>query len=143
MSPSHRPVRNSNHEDHRPRRAFFVPDVLHAWQSLDPRWQDLAVKPSSEGEGGRRLLEFGPERIAIMDDESIDVQVLSLTSPGVQSLKADPLSRDDAFHLERLAEGVISVSDCPPSSVANSFVGVLQFGPVVHVSPEALSHPLS
>jgi hypothetical protein len=29
---------------------FVVPEVLHAWQSLDPRWRDLAVKPSSEGE---------------------------------------------------------------------------------------------
>jgi len=41
---------------------FTFPDVLQAWQSFDPRWQDFAVKPSSEGDGERRLLEFGPER---------------------------------------------------------------------------------
>ena len=68
---------------------FVIPEVLHAWQALDPRWQDLAIKPSSEGDGGRRLLALGPERIAAMDEEGIDVQVLSCTAPGVQSLAAD------------------------------------------------------
>ncbi len=68
---------------------FVVPEVLHAWHSLDPRWQDLAVKPSSEGEAGRRLLEFGPLRIAAMDDTGIDVQVLSLTTAGAQGLTND------------------------------------------------------
>ena len=68
---------------------FATPEIVKAWESLDPRWQDLAVKASSAGEGGRRLLDFGEERLAAMDAAGVDVQVLSLTTPGVQGLAAD------------------------------------------------------
>jgi predicted TIM-barrel fold metal-dependent hydrolase len=68
---------------------FATPEIVKAWLSLDARTQDMAIKASTEGEGGRRLLEIGPERIAAMDDAGIDVQVLSLTTPGVQNLTAD------------------------------------------------------
>jgi predicted TIM-barrel fold metal-dependent hydrolase len=68
---------------------FATPEIVRAWQSLDVRIQDMAIKASTEGEGGRRLLELGPERISAMDDAGIDVQVLSLTTPGVQNLPAD------------------------------------------------------
>lgn len=62
-----------------------VSEVLEEWQALDPRRQDLATKSSAEGEAGHRLLEFGPDRLAAMDDSRIDVRVLSLTTPGVQN----------------------------------------------------------
>ncbi len=65
---------------------FVTGDVLNAWRGLDPRWQDLAVKPSEAGETGRRLAELGSERFAAMDQTGLDVQVLSLTTPGVQNL---------------------------------------------------------
>ncbi len=41
---------------------FVTRDVLKAWQALDPAFQDLALKPSSQGEGGRRLLDLEQER---------------------------------------------------------------------------------
>ena len=65
---------------------FATADVLDAWRALDPPHQDLAFAPSSEGDSGRRLAELGAGRIAAMDDAGIDVQVLSLTTPGVQNL---------------------------------------------------------
>ena len=68
---------------------FVSPDVLQAWQSLDPHKLDPALKSSSEGEPGRLLLDFGLERVAAMDEAGVDVQVLSLTTPGVQSLPGD------------------------------------------------------
>jgi predicted TIM-barrel fold metal-dependent hydrolase len=68
---------------------FVTADVLHAWQALAPERRDAALRDSSEGELGRRLLELGPDRILAMDDAGIDVQVLSLTTPGVQNLDAD------------------------------------------------------
>ena len=75
---------------------FVTAGVLNAWQSVDPQWQDLALKPSSEGDSGRRLPDFGAGRLAAMDAAGIDVQVLSLTTPGVQNLApgvAVPLAR--------------------------------------------------
>ena len=68
---------------------FITPDVLHAWQSLDPRWQDLSLKGASTGDIARRLLDFGDERLAFMNEAGMDVQVLSLTTPGVQNLLPD------------------------------------------------------
>ncbi|MBF4995610.1 amidohydrolase [Nocardia sp. BSTN01] len=62
-------------------------EVLTAWQKLEPRWRDLALTPSSQGDSGRRLADIGDERLAAMDAGGIDVQVLSLTAPGVQNLE--------------------------------------------------------
>ena len=60
-----------------------------AWTSVDPRWRDLALKASTEGDGAQRLLDFGSKRLAAMDEAGIDVAVLSLTTPRVQNLNAD------------------------------------------------------
>ena len=68
---------------------FVTADVLAAWGSLDPRWQDVAFEQSDGGEVGARLADLGERRIAAMDETGIDVQVLSLTAPGVQSLEPD------------------------------------------------------
>ena len=65
---------------------FVTPEVLQAWQALDPRWQDLALAQSATGETKRRLLDLSAERFAAMADTGLDVQVLSLTAPGVQNL---------------------------------------------------------
>lgn len=65
---------------------FVTDEVLSAWGALGSRWQDLALEPSSEGTSGRRLIELGPERVAAMDDAGVDIQVLSLSTPGVQDL---------------------------------------------------------
>jgi predicted TIM-barrel fold metal-dependent hydrolase len=66
---------------------FVTPDVLAAWRRLEPRWQDVALNHSNGGEMGARLAELGDARIAAMDESGVDVQVLSLTAPGLQSLE--------------------------------------------------------
>ena len=65
---------------------FVIPEVVDAWQTLDPHWRDLALAASAAGETGRRLLDLGEDRLAAMDETGLDIQVLSLTSPGVQNL---------------------------------------------------------
>ncbi len=68
---------------------FATAEIMEAWMRVDPRWSDLALKPSTEGEGANRLLDLGPARIAAMDEAGLDVAVLSLTTPGVQNIDAD------------------------------------------------------
>ena len=66
---------------------FATSDVLQAWSRLEPQWQN----PSGLAAGDdlkRRLVDLGEERLAAMDDTGLDVQVLSLTSPGVQNVPA-------------------------------------------------------
>jgi len=63
---------------------FVTPDVLQAWQRLDPQWQNPAGL-SARDDIARRLVELDAERLAAMEDTGLDVQVLSLTSPGVQN----------------------------------------------------------
>jgi len=63
---------------------YVTADVVRAWEKLDPRWQDPVVERTS---GLRqRLLEIGDRRFAAMDDAGIDVQVASLTTPGLWNL---------------------------------------------------------
>jgi hypothetical protein len=77
------PVKIAGLEEH-----FFIPGLQEAWGKLPPDRRDLALRPAAEGDTGRRLLELGPERIAAMDATGLSVQVLSLTTPGVQNLPA-------------------------------------------------------
>jgi predicted TIM-barrel fold metal-dependent hydrolase len=75
---------------------FVIPEVVRAWQQLPAG----RMEPSGGGADdliSRRLLDLGEQRIAAIDDQGVDVQVLSLNSPGVQSLDpADsvPVARD-------------------------------------------------
>ena len=85
---------------------FVTADVLKAWQALDPRWQDVVHAQANGGEIGGRLLGLGDERIVAMDETGMDVQVLSLTAPGVQSLEpADAVALQTASN-DMLAEVV-------------------------------------
>lgn len=65
---------------------FVTRDVLAAWRALDPQWQDAAMGAYEKGEPARRLPEFGGDRFSAMDDVGVDVQVLSLTAPGLHNL---------------------------------------------------------
>lgn len=82
---------------------FVIPEVLEAWKLLPPQFQDLAQKSASEGDGGRRLHDMEAERLAQMAEAGIDIQVLSLTAPGVQNL--DP---SNATSLQTLANDVLA-----------------------------------
>jgi uncharacterized protein len=90
---------------------FATPEIVKAWLSLDIRQQDMAIRASTEGEGGRRLLELGPERLSAMDDAGVDVQVLSLTTPGVQNLPADTAVNLACVSNDRLTEAINKYPD--------------------------------
>jgi predicted TIM-barrel fold metal-dependent hydrolase len=82
---------------------FVTAEVLAAWHALDPQWQDLALRHSSEGHSARRLADLSEERLAAMADTGIDVAVLSLTAPGVQNL-----APDDAVALQSAANDLLA-----------------------------------
>ena len=56
------------------------------------------------GEVGERLREVGERRIAAMDEAGLDVQVISLTSPGLHNLPADEATRLQVETNDRIAE---------------------------------------
>lgn len=66
---------------------FVTKDVLDAWGELPREYQDVAFRQSDGGITGPRLLDLGEERLADMRETDFDVQVLSLTAPGVQNLE--------------------------------------------------------
>ncbi len=67
----------------------FVSEAARsAWEQHDPVAADASRARAAAGDLGRRLAEVGEERIAWMDAAGLDVQVLSLTSPGLHSLPA-------------------------------------------------------
>jgi predicted TIM-barrel fold metal-dependent hydrolase len=85
---------------------FVTAEVLAAWRALDPHWQDVAFAHSDGGEIGARLLDLADARIAAMDETGLDVQVLSLTAPGVQSLAPDQAVALQTASNDLLAETV-------------------------------------
>jgi predicted TIM-barrel fold metal-dependent hydrolase len=87
---------------------FVTEDVLAAWKALEPRWQDIALMQSDRGDTGQRLADLGDARLKAMDDTGLDVQVLSLTAPGVQSLEATDAAALQIASNDLLAETVRS-----------------------------------
>jgi uncharacterized protein len=87
---------------------FATQEIMDAWKNVDSRWRDLALKASTEGEGARRLLDLGTERLAAMDEAGIDVAVLSLTTPGVQNLDTDLAVRLATSANDQLAAAIRS-----------------------------------
>jgi uncharacterized protein len=106
---------------------YVIPEVVEAWTKLDPRWQDPVVAATT---GIRqRLLEIGDQRLAAMDDGGIDVQVASLTSPGLWNLAPadaralqvdcnDQLAAAVAAHPDRL-QGFATLAAPDPQAAAD------------------------
>jgi uncharacterized protein len=74
---------------------FVTDEVVTAWSRLDPSARDDSRAGVPPGEMGERLREVGDRRIAAMDQAGLDVQVISLTSPGLHNLAAK-----EAAHLQ-------------------------------------------
>ena len=75
---------------------FATPAIIDSWQSVPADVRDYAVEMSAHGDNQRLLLDLTDERVAYMDAAGIDVQVLSVTTTGVQNVepaKAVPLAR--------------------------------------------------
>ena len=67
---------------------FAFPRVLDAWRAAEAQADGPTFSTFAQGGLAERLLDFGDRRIAAMDAAGVDVQVLSLTTPGVQGLGA-------------------------------------------------------
>ena len=85
----------------------FVTDAAtRAGQAVPAEWRDPIAGQADVGEVGRRLTDLAAGRIADMDAAGLDVQVVSLTAPGTQTLapaEAVGLARDSN---DALAEAV-------------------------------------
>lgn len=64
-----------------------TPGVLEAWARV-PTAKEDGVDNAGDGPLGSKLADIGQQRLQEMDDAGIDVQVLSVTTPGVQNLPA-------------------------------------------------------
>jgi len=105
----------------------------------------------------RRLLDVGDERLAIMDAAGVDLQVLSMTSPGVQLFDADTASAMAASANDQLAEtiarhptrfaGLASIAPQDPKRAAREVdraMNTLKLGGIIvnsHTHGEYLDNP--
>ena len=66
--------------------AFFIPELAKRQPTSDPRSLAplLGFKPGLLEKSDSRLIDFTEYRLPEMDDAGIDIQVLSLTVPGLQ-----------------------------------------------------------
>jgi uncharacterized protein len=83
---------------------FVTDDVVAAWSRLDPSARKDSRAGVPPGELGERLQEVGAHRIAAMDETGLDVQVVSLTSPGLHNLPADEAAHLQIETNDRIAE---------------------------------------
>ena len=63
--------------------------VRDAWAAAPPP-HDPVSAAADGGENGDRLADLGEGRLALMDEQGVDVQVLSLTTPGLHNLEPGP-----------------------------------------------------
>ncbi len=90
---------------------FVTDEVVAAWSRLPSPARDDSRASAPPGELGDRLREVGARRIAAMDAAGLDVQVISLTSPGLHSVPADEATRLQAQTNDRIAELVSAHPD--------------------------------
>jgi hypothetical protein len=64
---------------------YLTADVRNAWEAVGLAATDPSVAVHS-GEIERRLLDLANDRLALMDETGLDVQVLSLTTPALHDL---------------------------------------------------------
>src|ERR1700722_18491053 len=83
---------------------FVTDEVVTAWSGLDSAARDDSRAGVPPGELGERLREVGERRIAAMDAPGRDVQVISLTSPGLHNLPAAEASHLQVQTNDRIAE---------------------------------------
>lgn len=115
--------------------AFATPELVDAWLDIARRTPDASLdvptgiqsifdnpRPGSNQERFRRqLLDLEEERLREMDAAGVDMQVLSVTIPGVQMFDAD---RADAF--------AVSTNDALAAAIARHptrFAGLACFAP--------------
>ena len=93
--------------------AFSIPEVARALRDVAKGTSaslDVRLIHAFYGAGGSpmldRLLDIGEGRLADMDANGVTMQLLSLTSPGVQMFDADTATELAALANDRLAEAI-------------------------------------
>ncbi len=83
---------------------FVTDDMLQRWARLPARDRDdsLGLFPA-DGDINRRLGDLSDDRIRLMNESGVDVQVLSLTTPGAQNLAVE-----DAYDAARRANDFVA-----------------------------------
>ena len=86
---------------------FVTDEIMWLGGAVKPRWRDPSAgfMPPG-GDMAARLHDLGDERVRLMDESGVDVQVLSLTTPGVQNLEADD-ARDAASRVNDLIAATV------------------------------------
>ena len=84
---------------------FVTDEVITAWNGMDPSDPE-SWNGAPEGEIRDRLVEVGERRLAAMDAAGLDVQVISLTAPGLHSLPATAARDLQTRTNDRIAEVV-------------------------------------
>lgn len=82
---------------------YLTADARDAWKAIGLAATDPSVAVHSS-EVERRLFDLTSERIALMDETGLDVQVLSLTTPALHDLKAE------GVELARRANDAVAVA---------------------------------
>lgn len=80
---------------------WSTPDIARALEALPEELRDESTALNDMGDNRARLEDLGPGRIAAMDDQGVDVQVIALAPPATQAL-----SRTEALPLSRHANDV-------------------------------------
>ena len=96
--------------------AFVTPEIMKEWhvvlagRNVEPGFAKMGETILAATPGNKlmddRLLDIGAKRIAHMDQVGIDMQILSLTSPGVQVFESSLATRLAAASNDALAEAV-------------------------------------
>lgn len=84
---------------------FLTLEVRKAWEAIGLEATDPSVAFHSGAIEGR-LLDLAEDRIALMDETGLDIQVLSLTTPGLHDLGRDSL--DLARRINDALAGVVA-----------------------------------
>jgi predicted TIM-barrel fold metal-dependent hydrolase len=77
---------------------WILDDIDRAQQALPPGRRDDSLALNEHGDGAARLRDIDGGRVAAMDEQGVDLQVLSLAPPATQGLE-----RADAVALSRAA----------------------------------------
>lgn len=94
--------------------AFFIPELAERQPISDtgPLLQTMGFKPGPVEQCERRLADFTEYRLPEMDDAGIDIQVLSLTVPGLQvDIDADRARDNAQFANDYLAKVIAEHPD--------------------------------
>jgi len=84
---------------------MMTAEVAQAWHALGLDRRDPGVAYHQVGDIGARLLDLAEDRIALMDEAGIDVQVLSLTTPALHDLGGESVGMARRVN-DALAEAV-------------------------------------